>query len=116
MPKTTVVAAKSECGGEGRGGGAWQSIRGGETRRRRRRGAAKLGWGGKRARGGAKKKERGAKREHWAHSVFWLQRNPSGTKEGGGEGFRGAEEESILLNSHASWRRRGTRRKGRARA
>lgn len=37
-----------------------------------------------------KKKERGAKREHRAHSVFWLQRNPSGTREGGWRGVQGS--------------------------
>lgn len=37
--------------------------------------------------------------------MFWLERNPSGTGERRRKGFRGAEEESILLNSHASWRR-----------
>lgn len=48
--------------------------------------------------GGAKKKERGAKREHRAHSVFWLQRNPSGTRKGGGgrgvQGGRGGVDTS----------------------
>lgn len=101
MPKTTVVAAKSGWGGvraeHGRASER-ENMEGG------RRGAAKLVQRG----GVQKKKERGAKREHRAHSVFWLQGNPCGTRERGSEGFRGAEGESILLNSHASWRRGGT--------
>lgn len=46
-------------------------------------------------------------REHRAPSVFWLERNPSGTGERRSEGLRGAEEESILPNSHASWKKEG---------
>lgn len=116
MPKTTVVAAKS--GGGGKVGGTTEHQRGKTCRRRRGRrrgGATKLGWGVKEQHGGAKKKRKEVQREHRAPSVLWLERNPSGTGERRSEGFRGAEEESILLNSHASWRRGRTRRKERAR-
>ena len=60
---------------------------------------------------GCKKKRNEVQREHRARSVFRLERNPSGTGERRREGFRGAEEESILLSSHASWRRGRTRRR-----
>lgn len=102
--------------GEGRGGGAWQSIRGGKTRRRRRRGAAKLGWGVKERGGGCKKKGKRCKERAQGSLCVLVAEESKWDQGGGGEGFRGAEEESILLNSHASWRRRGTRRRGRARA
>lgn len=72
--------------------------------------------GGVKQRGGVQKKRKEVQRESTGLTLCF---GSSGIQVGpgrGGEGFRGAEEELILLNSHASWWRRGTRRKGRARA
>lgn len=73
--------------GEGRGGGAWQSIRGGKTWRRRRRGAAKLGWGVK-ERGGVQKKRKEVQRESTGLTLCFGCR---GIQVGPGRGGRGVQ-------------------------
>lgn len=78
--------------GVGRGGVGWldgaEHWRREKSERVRRRGATKTGWEKENVREGEvgremQKKERGAKRENRAFSVFWLERNPRGKEERG---------------------------------
>lgn len=77
--------------GEGRGGRAWQSIRGGKTRRRRRRGAAKLGWGVKEREGGCKKKGKRCKERAQGSLCVLVAEESKWDQGGGGEGGRGVQ-------------------------